>query len=178
MLKQLNKLHPNTKALFVTLVFVAAIILGTKYAQDTWLGILPLLIFYLVLTINSYFSIRLFSAITPPDDKGQLAVDLLLGCTYLFLAYSIDTPAVFFLTTLLLFVVAPMKYALLLNNIPHPKLLKKKIIIDLGGTFLSGAVIAGYLWGYSYESAWALAVVFAVANFYLLVVNPMYRLID
>jgi hypothetical protein len=178
MLRRINNLHPNTKALFVTLMFVSAVILSTKYAEDTWMGILPLLIFYLMLTINSFFSIRLFSAITPPDDKAQQAIDFLLACTYVFLAYSIDSPPVFFLTLLLLFILAPAKYALLFDKIPHPKLLKKKIIIDLWGTFLSGAAIAGYVAGYSYESAWALAIIFILANVYLLILNPLYRLID
>jgi hypothetical protein len=178
MLRRLNRLHPNTKALFVTLMFLAAIIVSTKYSENTWMRILPLLIFYIVLTINSFFSIRLFSAITPPEDEAQHAVDFLLACTYLFLAYSIDTPPVFFLTTLFLFILAPFKYALLLHIIPHPKLLKKKIMIDLWGTLLAGAAVVGYIAGYSYESAWALAAIFALANAYFLIVDPMYRIID
>ncbi|MBC7836972.1 hypothetical protein H7X87_04350 [Acetobacteraceae bacterium] len=169
---------PPTKALLVSAVFSIAGAAGAYGAQAYWPAILPLVVFYIVLTINSYFSIRLFSAITPPDDKVQQFIDAILFGIYIFLACAFAVLDLFFLGVLFLFIIAPLKYALLLGKIPHLKLLKKKIIIDLLGTLMAVAVVVGSLAGYSTESAWALAIIFAIANIYFLLINPMYKIID
>jgi hypothetical protein len=140
---------------------------------------MPMLVFYTVLTINSYFSIKLFSEITPPEDATQRILDLVLMAVYFLLAYSFDNTKMFLFMTLFLFIVAPLKYSLLLlGKVPHPKLIKKKITIDLLGTLLAAGAIAGFESGYMYESAWVLAIIFTVANIYLLLIDPMYKIID
>jgi hypothetical protein len=177
----LNRLHPRTKALIVSAVFSVGGVIGWYFAQERSpdsFTTLPFVIFYIVLTINTYHSIKLFSSITPMEDRAQRLVDLLLGISYLFLAYSFANPVGFFIGVLFLFILAPIKYILLLGMIPHSHLLKRKITIDLMGTLLAGVSLASALIGYPTQSAWFLAIMFLAANVYLLLINPMYRLID
>lgn len=174
-----NLWHPTTKAAVVTALFSVAGLIGCYTANANWPYVMPMLVFYIVLTINSFFSIRLFSTITPVEDATQRILDLVLMAVYFLLAYSFDNTKMFLIITLFLFIVAPLKYSfLLLGKVPYPKLLKKKITIDLLGTLLAASVIAGFEAGYTYESAWALAIIFTAANVYLLFIDPMYKIID
>ncbi len=174
-----NRWHPRTKAIVVTAAFAIAGLIGCYTAESNWPDVMPMLVFYTVLTINSYFSVKLFTTITPPDEITQRTLDLVLMAIYFLLAYSFDNTKMFLIITLFLFIVAPLKYSLLLlGKVPHPKLLKKKITIDLLGTLLAAAVIAGSVAGYTHESAWALAIIFTIANVYFLLIDPMYKIID
>jgi hypothetical protein len=75
------------------------------------------------------------------------------------------------------FVAAPIKYVLMLDHVPHHGFLKRKLLIDLSGTALCAlALLGAVLLGYPLVSAWALAIVYTIANIYHLVINPMYRL--
>ena len=174
-------LHPQIKALIVTSVFAFAGILGWYFAESTSpdpLLLLPLAIFYATLTVNTYFSVKLFASITPLHDYIHQLFDLLMVAAYFVLAYTFFSPQAFFLAALFLFIFALLKYILLLGVIPHLQLLKRKIIIDLFGTLLCASVVAGAYLGYVTESAWVLATLFLLANIYLLLINHMYRLID
>jgi hypothetical protein len=177
----INSLHPRVKAMIITAIFILAGIMGGFFA-DTQLGDIyllpPLLIFYAVLTLNTYISIVLFSGITPMHDGPQRFIDFILFALYLTLAFALQNPIMFFVILLFIFIVAPIKYMLLLGRIPHPRLLKKKVLIDLLGTLMSACVLAIALLGYVSTAAWLLAGLFSLANVLLLIVNPMYRLID
>jgi hypothetical protein len=176
-----NYLHPRTKALAVCAFFIIAGVIGWYFAEakspDTW-TIIPLLIFYATLTLNTYPSVKLFSSITHMEDMTQRLLDLLVVIAYLTLAYAFGNPLLFFMANLFIFILAPLKYIHLLGRIPHSRLLKRKITIDLLGTLLAACVLAGALLGYATYSAWALASIFAIANLYWLLLNPMYRVID
>ena len=174
-------IEPRAKALVVTCVFAFAGILGWYFAETDspdGLLLLPLVIFYATLTVNTYFSIKLFSSITPLHDQIHQLFDLLMVAAYFVLAYTFFSPQAFFLAALFLFIFALLKYILLLGVIPHLQLLKRKITIDLFGTLLCASVVAGAYMGFVTESAWALAILFLIANIYLLFINPMYRLSD
>ena len=127
----LNPYHldPSTKALVVSTVFAAAGVIGWLLANaqltDAALS-MPLLVFYATLTINTYSSIKFFSAIIPTDDVVQRWLDFVLVLIYLTLACSLGKPLWFFFMALFLFIVAPIKYSCLLGRIPHPNLLKRK----------------------------------------------------
>lgn len=176
-----NHLDPSTKALVASTIFGVAGVIGWYFAksqvEDATL-LIPLLVFYATLTINTYSSIKLFSSMIPVDDIVQECLDFVLVIIFLSLAYSLRNPTWFFLMTLFLFIVAPIKYICLLGRIPHPKLLKRKLYIELLGTLLVAGVVAGAVLGYPKESAWTLAIVFAIANVYWLLINPMYKIID
>mgnify|MGYP003394456233 CR=1 FL=1 len=168
---------PSLKALVVTVLFALAGVAGFMMSEKTPTT-LPLAIFYATLTLNSYFSIKLFSSIVPPDDKKQWVVDGLLVVSYLALAWFISNPIFFFLAILFLFIIAAFKYTLLLGTISHPKLLKKKIFIDLCGVLMGAIAVTLAGFGFVIETAWAVAIAFVLANVLLLFIRPMYKIID
>ncbi|MES2953760.1 MAG: glycosyltransferase [Patescibacteria group bacterium] len=163
------------KAIAVSLLFFCGGVLAWSAADPT-LRSVPLGVFYTLLVFNTFFSVRLFSRVISPTDPIQILVDLGLCFLYAGLVLSFTVPAFFLLITAFLFVVATAKYAFLLGKIDHPKLLKRKILVDLLGAF--GAL--GTLIFFSIEkgalSLWIFAIGFAIANFLLFTVWPLYRL--
>lgn len=166
---------PTLKAWAVSLGFAVVGLLSAMLLAPQNAFLAPHVAFYATLTLNSFFSIRLFSSIQPRSFSQGIA-DAGLVVTYVGLAFSIGYPLLFAFFALGVFIAAPPKYALMLGVIPHPRLLKRKILIDIAGTALCALVLAGTLLGYELESAWILASVFALANLYLLLVRPMYTL--
>jgi hypothetical protein len=100
----------------------------------------------------------------------------MLAFVYFFLAASFGNPPQFALCATVLFLIAAGKYTLMLYDIPHPHLLRRKIRIDLLGALLCAGVLAAMNLGWILYAGWALAVFFALANIYILGVRPLYRL--
>ena len=167
-------MKPNTRAHAATALFALIGIAIFFVRSMDWTFALPHLIFYLVLTINTFFSIQFFTPLTPRSIY-QVLVDAALVAIYIGLALSIGFPTQFAFFALLVFVVAPMKYAHKLDLIPHTRLIRKKILIDLWGTLMCTGVVGLTIFGLPILAAWILAVLFAIANIYLLLMNPMYR---
>jgi hypothetical protein len=168
---------PRTKALGGTAIIGIAGIIGGYLAVNSAQGVnAQLLIFYIVLAINTYFSIELFASIVSPRSRIQQFMDAVLLLLIVGLAFTLQNPIIFIFIDLLMFIVATIKYTLILGEVDHPKLLKRKIIIDLLGALLAGAVLIGILYGYQAYSIWILTSVFLCANIILLFVWPMYRL--
>jgi hypothetical protein len=100
-----------------------------------------------------------------------------LVVVYFALGLSIGREWAFPFFALCVFVAAPIKYTLMLGHVPHPEFLKKKLLIDLSGTALCAlALLGAVLLDYPLTSAWALAIIYSLANVYLLFIRPMYRL--
>jgi|SRR3989338_7544545 len=137
--------------------------------------LLPHVLFYTVLVINTFFSVQFYAAIQPKN-VSQTLIDITLAVCYIALALSLGQPLPFALWALALFVAAPPKYALMLGLIPHTALLWRKIRIDLTGTAACAGLLAATLLGYPLLGAWVFAILFALANVYLLAIKPMYRL--
>jgi hypothetical protein len=97
---------------------------------------------------------------------------------YLSAGFLLHSPSLFLSMTLLLFVLAPIKYLHLLGLVNYPRLLRKKISLDLLAASLVAGALLGTSLGYITESVWLLAVLFAAANVYLLYTKSMYRIID
>lgn len=167
--------NPTTKALVATGVFSLAGVISLFMYAPTPSYLLPHLIFYGVLVINTFFSIRFFSRIAP-ENTSQIAIDTILVSLYLALAFSMGRPTQFAFFALCLFIAASTKYPLLLLVISQTNVLKRKILIDLMGTATCAAVLGATVIGYSFEAAWAAAVAFTFANVYFLLIRPMYRL--
>lgn len=167
--------NPTLKAAATTAVFSLVGMWTLLYRAPQTQELLPHVIFYIVLVVNTFLSVRFYSPIQPKN-VSQAAIDAILFITYLALALSIGRPVAFAFAALCLFIEAPVKYALMLGIIPHDALLKRKIFIDGQGTVLCAAVLAATLGGYELAGAWALAVLFTLANIYLLLIRPMYRL--
>jgi hypothetical protein len=136
----------------------------------------PLLIFYITISINTFFSVQLFSKIIPHENILQKMFDVALVLIYIWLAYAMQNVLLFAFVDTLLFIVAAAKYAFLLRIVHHPILLKRKIIIDLCGALAGLLAIGGVIAGYPFETAWALASAKVIANIALLYFWPMYRL--
>lgn len=136
---------------------------------------IALFAFYALLILNTFFSIRFFSSLVPSDDTQKI-VDSILFLVYIALAFSMDNEIVFLIIVTSLFLVASLKYVLLLKHTAYRKVLSRKIRLNLIGATACGAAIVGSLLGHTLESAWVLSVVFGLANVYLLFIRPMYRL--
>lgn len=170
-------MRPSLKAWLFAVCFSLFGIASAVLAAPESEFVFPHVIFYAVLIVNSFFSIRLFSSIQPRSALQTFA-DLILLLAYVALAFSIGRPVAFSFFALSVFVAAPPKYALMLGMVPHDRLLRRKILLDLAGTALCAAVLGGTLLGYELASAWLLAIVFALANAHLLLIRPMYRIYD
>ncbi len=168
-------MRPQTKASSVSIIFLIA---GALFAliRITDLGqSLPMLIVYAVLLVNTFFSVRIFSAITPPSSI-QKTCDAGLFFIYLLTAWEFGSPKGFAFAFLLLFIVACVKYSFLLYETSHPKLIKRKILVDLSGALAGALTLCGIMAGYQYASLWSLAIVFSFANVFLFFVQPLYQL--
>ena len=157
-------------------MFLVAGILSSIYRVSDWGSSLPLVIFYFVLVFNTFFSIRLFSQISPRGEKSQFVIDGILFIAYLFLALNLNSLEGFLIFGLILFIMATIKYAFLLNITSHEGLMKRKIIVDLLGVLAFALALGGVELGFPRTSSWLLAVVFTIANVLLFSVFPLYRL--
>lgn len=167
-------MNPNLRALSATILFAAVGVWSVLFHNVPWAFSVPHIVFYTVLTINTYLSIRFHSAFTP-ESRFQTFIDLALATSYIALALSIGIPVAFSFCAVLIFAIAPAKYAHSIGRTPHDKTLRKKVLIDLLGTVGSVAVLGLTLAGVELKAAWVLAGAFTLANVYLLLIRPMYR---
>lgn len=164
------------KEVVATILFTAAGIAGVLLSPAEWRDILPGAIFYAVLVVNTWFSIRFFSNL-PPMERDESVIDGILTLLYVALAFTIGRTIPFLAVAAVLFAFAVPKYALLLRLIDFPHTLKRKMVFDTLGTLLCVVVLIGAFAGYPMESMWALAIVFTLANLVLLTIWPMYRVL-
>ena len=167
---------PKQKAMVVTTIFSLLGILECFRLTSNWQIYLPLILFYITITINMYHSVVLFSGITPKEMKTQHMLDGLLIISYLGLAFNFNHPINFIFSDLMLFIIASAKYAFLLHKVHHPILLKRKILIDILGTLWAALALGTILLGYAMLSVWGLALGFIFVNILLFFVWPLYKL--
>jgi hypothetical protein len=166
-------ISPKLKTYIFTIVF--SIIGIFMILKNLNFPALPLILFYVILLINTFFSIEFFSKISSSDKCEQKIVDFSMGAIYLGLILSLGNETMYLLFSAILFVVASMKYALLLK-IVDINILRKKLIIDILGGIVCILALAGSLLGYGEITNWIWAILFLFANIYLLIIKPMYRL--
>lgn len=159
---------------FFTLFFFIGLWLVRAQLADS----AQVILFHAVLLVNTYFSIKCFGIITPSRLRHQQAIDTMLVLLYMVLPFAFAIPSVYVLLVMLLFLVASMKYTLLLGIIPDIKLLRRKIAIDLGAVFWNFFIfIFGGMGFISVDLLlWIWVGFFIVANIYLLKLKPMYCL--
>ena len=159
-------------AVSVFAIFFAGI---ASYSVSDWRTALPLAIFYLALLINTYFSVKLFSQIIPKSDTLQNVTDAVLVLFYFGLPLALETPLLFYFLSSVFFICSCMKYVFLLGTIAQPKLLKRKILLNLLGALgclvTFGTAVAGYQ-----SVSWIFASAFCIGHVIVLFVRPMYRL--
>src|SRR6476469_582547 len=76
---------------------------------------LPHSMFYLILIVNTYFSIEIFSKFSVSLDQKLL--DAIIAVTYFFLALSIGRPTLFQAIATALFALATIKYVVLSRGV-------------------------------------------------------------
>lgn len=167
--------NPEIRAWGVTIGFALVGIFAFFFlAPDTHI-VWPDTLFYAVIVFNTFFSVRLFARVTPPS-FWQTIVDSTLVLSYVALALAIGREWAFPFFALCIFIAAVAKYTLMLRIVPHEKLLKRKITIDILGVALCTVTLGIALTGWILTSAWFLAAVFTLSNVYLLLIRPMYRM--
>ncbi len=157
-----------------------ACVLFAAFGAAGWLwtepdaGSLPLLGYYAVLVINTFFSIRALASITPRNTP-QTLFDAALVCTYAALAFSFSSTILFLAISALLFMLSIAKYTHLNRLVSYPELLRRKITLNALAALLSGVMLAVAFTGYPDAATWALFVSFALPSIFLQII-PVYRL--
>lgn len=167
--------RPTLKAALACLFFTGAGAAGWLMTGAGSNEAFALLVYYIVLVINTFFSIRTFSDITPRNTV-QTLFDGVLLVLYCALALSFGSVAVFAGVSAVLFAIAIAKYAHAGNAVAHRALLYRKMTLNALAGLLSLLTLSIALFGYPRIGAWVLGVVFALANIYVLAIKPMYRL--
>lgn len=148
--------------------------LGSSFLISNWYVALPLLIFYAILILNTYFSIRCLASITPRDNQVQGVVDVILALSIFAQAASLNYPLLFICFAIFLFVFATFKYTLLYSDSNHKELLERKMKVDILGAIACSLALWGGVAGYSLITTWLLVASFLAANFYLFFIKPLY----
>lgn len=142
----------------------------------TWGSAWPLVLFYALLVLNTYFSVRAFASITPKEHLPQQCMDALLGIELLAAPFFFNAPFSFILVITALFITATLKYIFLVPVAGFSRLLYMKIRVDTLGILLCFLALTGTFFGYPYLSTVLWAFIFLLANIYVLWLKPHYHL--
>lgn len=151
-------------------------ILAWRYGVSDWRQSFPLALFYAMVTIHTYLSVKVFSSIIPRGNVIQGVYDIALAIFYVLWAASLGSPLFFAFSGLLLFIVATAKYAFALEAGGHFSLLKYKILVDLSGVCLIALALGGIVMGHAAAADWMMTGAFFAATLFLFFVRPLYRL--
>lgn len=163
------------RALGTALGFSVLALWAVFYVHD-WHNSWPLVLFYALLIFNTYFSVKTFASITPHENLLQHAIDMLLGLCLFVIPFQFNSPLHFALWMTLLFIVAALKYILLIPIAGYSRLLYIKIRIDSLGVLMCFLGLWGILSGYAYISTVIWVAIFFLANLYVLWLKPHYGL--
>lgn len=170
-----NIIYARRRAATVTVVFGIIALISLNSIID-WAESWTLVVFYATLLTNTYFSVRSFASITPKKHLGQQLIDAALAACMFFMVLSFNSILNFTILATLLFIIATLKYVLLTNLAGYSKLLYMKIRIDTLGALFCFIAVLGTLFGYGSQVSIIWAIVFVLANFYVLWLEPHYRL--
>lgn len=157
----------------LALTLASALILSQITVRD-WKQSSILIAFHIILLLNTYYSIRCFSSIPESNSRPQAAVNTMLVLLYLLLAAELGDPLKYMLVLIAMFLVASLKYAMLLSAKNYRTLLKRKIRLDL----LCGAAcvltLAGVLSGDVMPSLYIWLGIFIAGNVDILIFRKLY----
>jgi hypothetical protein len=123
--------------------------------------------------INTFFSIRCFSSIAPRQTVAQIVTDCALVALYVYLAFQFANVARFLWVSVMLFLVAILRHALMLHTPGYVKLLTRKMLLNLLAAAGCGAALVGVAVGLPQSLVWWLGG-FLLANIYILLMSKMY----
>lgn len=169
--------HPIFKAAgSIALVLIFAIIQIWLWPGDWAVGA-PLIVFFAVLMLNTFFSIKFFSQIIP-SSIFQAFIDLvLLGCFLILTRFLFDR-FYFMEFCTLLFIVAILKYAQIESDTKYRNIISRKLFVDTLGTVACALTLIGISFGYGALAVYLWTAAFAVANWYYLIYKSLYRMGD
>lgn len=167
--------YAKKRAAAVAVFFGLSLLLAISSVTD-WAKSWPLVLFYAVLLLNTYFSVRSFASITPKEHIGQQLIDFALVACMLLLLINLNSALNFIALTTLLFIIATLKYIFLSEIAGYSKLMYMKIRIDALGILFCFLTLLAALWGYPRQASIVWALIFVLANFYVLHWNPHYDL--
>jgi hypothetical protein len=170
----MNAMLSKKRAIAATVIFVAVGIMGSVLFITDWRTGWPLVLFYIALVANNYFSIRYFSDIVPPHASWQMPIDTALVALCIILTLTLGNPLYFMLATTILFSVATLKYASALHTIVAPERLHRKIKIDAMGAAGSSLALAGVILGQAFAATAVWAIVFFAVSIYVILMEPLY----
>lgn len=133
--------------------------------------------FYLMLVLNTYFSLSFTEAALRVRCPSDAAISTLLLVLYLALPGTVHDPVWFYLLTALLFSLAVVKYANWLARVEANFFLRRKIIANSCGA-AAGILAVGALALFD-RPLWVTVVAvaaYAYGNHHTLVLDPLYRL--
>ncbi len=162
------------KAALFTAAFAIVGVVIVSRSSESPAFLWPCAVLYILILLNTFYSIRIFASVTPVSDRLQNAIDVILGLLYLWLAWSLGRPEMFAAACVVMFAVATLKYTLLLGHIPHRKLLRHKIQIDAIGTAAAAASLAGILLWDAQMMLWVWAIGFALVQTDIFLLRPLY----
>lgn len=110
---------------------IATIVILSQITIHQWSLSAILIVFHAILLLNTYFSIRCFSSIPESSSRPQTMVNTMLVLLYLLLAAELGSALRYMIVLIAMFVVASVKYAMLLSAKNYSQLLKRKIRLDL-----------------------------------------------
>lgn len=162
----------------VTGFFVLFFLIGLWFIRDQLFQNVQVIVFHGVLLVNTFFSIECFGKMTPQGLRSQRIIDASLVVLYAILPFTFVFPSLYILLLILLFLVASLKYILLLGIISDIRLLRRKIAVDVGGALGNFFIFfIGSLGVLPVDVLlWVWLALFVVANVYLLKIKPMYCL--
>ncbi len=169
-----QELTTISAAVVVGVLAVVALLYVPTYLND-WSAAEPLVIFFSVMLINTFFSIRYFHHFEPARSTSQWSINIILFIHYLVLEIYFDRPLWFLVILTSLFAVATWKYILLRRAIGSDAIIARKIRVDGLTTIVAALAVGAAATGAAYFAAWALAIGNIIANIVLLWIHPLYR---
>lgn len=167
--------HAKHRAILATVGFSAVGVFCAWVNLTDWRTAAMPLIFYVLLVVNTYFSVRCFSDFPFADARSQKVVDAILVMLYVLLASQFSHVVAFLCVSVALFAVASMKYSLMLRVNEYLGFLRRKIILDILCTLACILALGGVLAGFTWVALPALVVVFVLGNIYVLIFSDIYR---
>ncbi len=169
-------MSPNVRASLAALLFTFVGALGF-FVGGVWryeVGV-PLAVFYFLLVLNTFFSVRYFAAMTKPNDIVQNCFDAVLILFYIWLAFSLREPLQFAFVLTVFFGVTVLKYVLLRRGNLYRAIISRKMYMNAGGCAFSLLSLMLMGAGYVFPTVLVGTGAFIALTVYLLYVNPMYR---
>lgn len=163
------------RAVMAVVGFSLVGIVGAWMTAADWPSALGPALFFVMIIVNTYYSIRCFSDVPGSQTAMQFFVDTLLVLTYIWLALCFGDPEQYLLVTIILFLIAAIKYALLLADNHFTARLRRKIILDCLCGVACTLALAGVMTGNAAVSLAVWLFAFLCGNIYVLMFSDLYR---